>query len=126
MTAAPPTADAVRHAPRWGMGDALVGWLFAYISAALLGALILAAFGYTGDEVTPDNLPLSMIALQYPPLWLGFVGVSFIAPAISPTITIGATTRKMTRPASTPATVIRNCFKGSRSTAPARSGRFGA
>lgn len=81
MTAAPPTADAVRHAPRWGMGDALVGWLFAYISAALLGALILAAFGYTGDEVTPDNLPLSMIALQYPPLWLGFVGVPVWAAA---------------------------------------------
>lgn len=81
MTTVPSTTDDVLRAPRWGMGDALVGWVFAYVSAALLGALILAAFGYTGDEVTPENLPLSMIALQYPPLWLGFVGVPVWAAA---------------------------------------------
>lgn len=81
MTTVPSPTDAALRAPRWGMGDALVGWLFAYVSAALFGALILAAFGYTGDEATPDNLPLSMIALQYPPLWLGFVGVPVWAAA---------------------------------------------
>lgn len=81
MTTVPSTTDEALRAPRWGMGDALVGWVFAYLSAAVLGALILAAFGYTGEETTLDNLPLSMIALQYPPLWLGFVGVPVWAAA---------------------------------------------
>ena len=81
MTTVPSTTDDVLHATRWGMGDAIMGWLFAYVSAAILGALILAAFGYTGDETTMANLPLSMIALQYPPLWLGFVGVPVWAAA---------------------------------------------
>jgi membrane protease YdiL (CAAX protease family) len=81
MTTVPSTTDDVLHTTRWGMGDAIVGWFFAYASAALLGALILAAFGYTGEETTTANLPLSMIALQYPPLWLGFVGVPVWAAA---------------------------------------------
>jgi membrane protease YdiL (CAAX protease family) len=54
------------------MGDALAGWFVAYFAAATLGALILAAAGYAG---TPDDVPLWLLALTYPPLWLGFVGV---------------------------------------------------
>lgn len=81
MTTVPSTRADASVEPRWGMGDALVGWVVAYVAAAVFGALILAAFGYTGDEVTTANLPLSMIALQYPPLWLGFVGVPIWAAA---------------------------------------------
>ncbi|MBX3287210.1 MAG: CPBP family intramembrane glutamic endopeptidase [Acidimicrobiales bacterium] len=79
MTAAPSTADHVAVAPRWGLGDALAGWVFAYVAAGVVGAIVLAAFGY--GDATPDELPLSMIALQYPPLWLGFVGVPIWAAA---------------------------------------------
>ena len=66
-------------APRWGLGDALGGWLLAYSTAVLFGGLILAAFGYRGSS--GEDLPLTMIALQYPPLWLGFVGVPVWAAA---------------------------------------------
>jgi CAAX protease family protein len=65
----------VAPGPRWGIGDAVVGWVIAQVAAILGGTLILAAFGYTGDAAKPDNLPITMIALSYPPLWLGFVGV---------------------------------------------------
>ncbi|HEY4377715.1 MAG TPA: type II CAAX endopeptidase family protein [Acidimicrobiales bacterium] len=61
--------------PRWGIADAAVGWLVALLVANILGSLILAAFGYTGRRATSDRLPITMIALSYPPLWLGFVGV---------------------------------------------------
>ena len=81
MTAAPSTARDVLGAPRWGLGDALVGWICAYLAAGVIGGLILWAFGYTGAEASTSNLPLSMIALQYPPLWLGFVGVPVWAAA---------------------------------------------
>lgn len=79
MTAAPSTADHVAVEPRWGLGDALAGWVCAYVAAGVMGALILAAFGY--GDATVEELPLSMIALQYPPLWLGFVGVPVWAAA---------------------------------------------
>lgn len=69
------TEPTAAPAPRWGIGDAVVGWILAEIAAVLLGSLILAAFGYTGDRADSDNLPLTMVALSYPPLWLGFVGV---------------------------------------------------
>jgi len=75
MTAVEAPSDNAQVVPRWGMGDAVGGWLLAYTSAALFGALILSAFGYSTSEASVENLPLSMIALQYPPLWLGFVGV---------------------------------------------------
>jgi membrane protease YdiL (CAAX protease family) len=75
------TEPTVAPVPRWGMGDAAVGWVIAQVAAILGGTLILAAFGYTGDEAKPDNLPITMIALSYPPLWLGFVGVPVWASA---------------------------------------------
>jgi membrane protease YdiL (CAAX protease family) len=64
---------------RWGLGDAALGWLIAYASAAFLGALILAATGHAGDE--PSQLSMRIIALTYPPLWLGFVAVPIWAAA---------------------------------------------
>jgi uncharacterized protein len=75
------TEPTAAPAPRWGIGDAVVGWVVAQVAAIIGGTLILAAFGYTGDEAKPDNLPITMIALSYPPLWLGFVGVPVWASA---------------------------------------------
>lgn len=67
----PPSDDRV---VRWGMGDAAAGWLIAQGAALVLGALILTLLGY-GAGTTTDDLSLGAIALTYPPLWLGFVGV---------------------------------------------------
>lgn len=63
------------------MGDAVGGWLLAYSATAIVTALLLAAFGYSSDDAAHNRLPLSMIALSYPPLWLGFVGVPIWAAA---------------------------------------------
>lgn len=77
----PPTSTAERE-PRWGLGDAAGGWLLAYSSAALLGLAILTAFGYSQKEIQANDIPLSMVALSYPPLWLGFIGVPVWAAAV--------------------------------------------
>lgn len=73
----PPSDDRV---VRWGMGDAAAGWLIAQGAALVLGALILTLLGY-GAGTTTDDLSLGAIALTYPPLWLGFIGVPIWAAA---------------------------------------------
>ena len=70
-----------RGEPRWGLGDALGGWLIAYSSASFLGLLILSAFGYTSEQIEANDIPLTMVALSYPPLWIGFVGIPVWAAA---------------------------------------------
>lgn len=67
--------------PRWGLGDAAVGWVMAQ-TFALLGALVLAAaYGYSQSELADNDVSLTFTALQFPPLWLGFVGVPIWAAA---------------------------------------------
>jgi membrane protease YdiL (CAAX protease family) len=62
--------------PRWGIGDAIGGWFLAVIAAGLIGSLIAQAAGYgQGEEKPLEDLPMTLIAAQYPPLWLGFMGV---------------------------------------------------
>src|SRR6476469_2193829 len=74
-TADTSSADAATlPTPRWGVTDAIVGWVVAEVAAMVIGTLILSAAGYTGERATIAHLPLSLIALTYPPLWLGFVG----------------------------------------------------
>lgn len=85
MTVPPSTSNVEPERQRWGMPDALIGWFVAYTSAALLGALILAAFGYGTDAESVADLPMTMIALQFPPLWLGFVGVPVAVAAVKGT-----------------------------------------
>ncbi|QXC60603.1 CPBP family intramembrane metalloprotease [Aquihabitans sp. G128] len=51
------------------------------MSGALLGALILAGFGYSAEQAASGDIPLALVALQYPPLWVGFVGVPVWAAA---------------------------------------------
>lgn len=81
MAAVTPETNAPLRPARWGMGDAIGGWLLAYLSASLLGAVLYAAAGYSAEELRAGELPLTMIALGYPPLWLGFVGVPIWAAA---------------------------------------------
>ncbi|MCB0986295.1 MAG: CPBP family intramembrane metalloprotease [Microthrixaceae bacterium] len=75
MTAADqPSAPGVVP-PRWGLGDAAGGWLIAYSAASLWGVAIFSALGYTSEQIAANDFPLTMVALNYPPLWLGFAGV---------------------------------------------------
>ncbi len=65
--------------PQWGVVDAVVGWVLAEVAAVVIGGVILSLAGYTGKRATIAHLPLSLIALTYPPLWLGFVGAPVYA-----------------------------------------------
>lgn len=69
--------DAGLNEPSWGIADAAVGWLVAFFASALLGALIVAAAGFKPD----DDLPLWLLALSYPPLWIGFIGAPLLVAA---------------------------------------------
>ena len=82
MAAVDPAPTSASVEPRWGLGDAVGGWLLAYTSASFLGLLILTAFGYSAEEIEANEIPLTMVALSYPPLWLGFVGVPIWAAAV--------------------------------------------
>lgn len=85
MTALSPTSSVDPKRQRWGLPDALAGWVVANISGALLGVLIVAAFGYSTDPESLKNLPITMVALQFPPLWIGFVGVPVLVAAVKGT-----------------------------------------
>ncbi len=80
MTSPPRPVDAPAR-PRWGLGDALAGWGVAQVSVLVLGGVILALAGYSTQELANDDVPLSVLSLQYPPMWLGFVGVPIWAAA---------------------------------------------
>lgn len=82
MAAVDPAPTSAPPAPRWGLGDAVVGWVVAYSSASFLGVLVLTAFGYSAQQIQDNDIPLTMVALTYPPLWLGFVGVPIWAAAL--------------------------------------------
>lgn len=67
---------------RWGMGDAAVGWLMAQSAAALALVLVLQpAFGYTPEQVADNETSLAFVALTFPALWMGFIGVPVWAAA---------------------------------------------
>ncbi len=69
------SADATTlPTPRWGVTDAIVGWVVAEVAAIVIGSAVLSLAGYSGERATMAHLPLTLIALTYPPLWLGFVG----------------------------------------------------
>lgn len=85
MTALPSTSSVDPEHQRWGLPDALVGWIVANLSAALLGVLLISAFGYSTDSESLKNLPITMVALQFPPLWIGFIGVPVLVAGVKGT-----------------------------------------
>ena len=62
---------------RWGLGDALVGWVVIYLSASVWGVAVIAATGHAGDEF--DDLPLGVVALAQLGLAAGFFVVPWLA-----------------------------------------------
>lgn len=67
---AQPPADVV---PRWGLGDFALAWGLGNLGNATLGTAIVVACGYTVNDLSNNTLPLWVLALSYPTLWLGFV-----------------------------------------------------
>jgi membrane protease YdiL (CAAX protease family) len=59
---------------RWGLGDALVGWVLVYIGASIWGVAVIAATGHAGAEF--EDLPLGVVALAQ----LGLAGGFFLVP----------------------------------------------
>ncbi len=58
--------------PRWGVADAVAGWVSANVAAVVIGGVIIAAAGYSG--VKTSHYPLWLIAVLQIPLWFGYVG----------------------------------------------------
>ncbi len=95
MTApAPPTAPEAAPAPRWGLGDALVGWLVAETMALFAAVALLSSTGriqpvgqvvldqvgaVTGRELVATVTPLWMVAVLQAFLWFGLLGAPVLA-----------------------------------------------
>jgi uncharacterized protein len=62
---------------RWGLGDAVLGFVVAQVGGLILLSVVLAASGRSIDEV--DDLPLSLVAVSQIGLWLGLLGVPLLA-----------------------------------------------
>lgn len=82
MTTAPSTSPDSIGTVRWGMGDAIGGWALAYTASLLIGTLLLLAFGHDLSNTSTADLSMVEVALQTPPLWLGFLGVPIWAAAV--------------------------------------------
>ena len=41
--------------PRWGIPDAVVGWVVAMQAGTIIGGALIAAFGNTGEAAKADN-----------------------------------------------------------------------
>ena len=55
---------------RWGIPDALVGWVVVYLGASIWGIAVLVATGNAGEDF--DEVPLGIVALMQLGLALGF------------------------------------------------------
>jgi len=55
---------------RWGIPDALVGWVVVYLGASIWGIAVLVATGNGGEDF--DEVPLGIVALMQLGLALGF------------------------------------------------------
>lgn len=62
---------------RWGLGDAVLGFLIGLTGSQIALAVILSVTGRSVDQV--DDLPLSLVALAQLGLWVGLLGVPVLA-----------------------------------------------
>lgn len=60
--------------PTWGLPDAFIGWLIAYLFANIAGAVVLLAGGYqTTEEI--ESAPLAWTMAAALPIWIAFTAV---------------------------------------------------
>lgn len=64
--------------PRWGLGDAAVGWVLSFVAAAVWVTMLLLATGNTD----PEDVPLWLTAVGNLPLWMGFLFVPIWAATV--------------------------------------------
>jgi len=79
MADAPPTKPdgTPLVEPTWGLGDAVAGWLIAFVFSQIALAIIVVAAGYT--HVKSADWPLWLVAISEVPLWFGLVGAPVYA-----------------------------------------------
>ncbi|MDP1819860.1 MAG: CPBP family intramembrane metalloprotease [Acidimicrobiales bacterium] len=77
MTEAVPTTTHAPAARRWGLGDVVGGFLLGLVGSQIVLSIILAATDRTVDEA--DELPLSLVALSQAGLWIGLLGIPYLA-----------------------------------------------
>jgi uncharacterized protein len=74
----PATGDGATSAPlpepRWGFGDAALGFLISLVLGQVVGAIVVALSG----ETDTDRLSIGWMALANTGLWAGFVGWSWL------------------------------------------------
>jgi hypothetical protein len=67
-----------RTEPTWGMPDAVVGWVVAMVMGQIGYSLVLAVAGISPGSEKADHLSFTLMALTYPPLWIGFFGIPIL------------------------------------------------
>jgi len=80
--AEPSTTDSDSDAevvPRWGFGDALMGFALAHVASTLAFAVVVAIESMPSEDVEVADLPLWGFALAQCGLWLGFFVVPLLA-----------------------------------------------
>lgn len=65
-----PEATSRGAPPRWGLPDALIGFMIGLVASSIAGEIVLSATGR--DDL--DGLSLGTVALLQVPLWLGLAG----------------------------------------------------
>ncbi len=78
--AEPSTTDSdAEVVPRWGFGDALMGFALAQVASTLAFAVVVAIESTPSENVEVADLPLWGFALAQCGLWLGFFVVPLLA-----------------------------------------------
>ena len=73
--AAPPEVSLAPR--RWGLGDVALGLLVGQVGGLFVTMVVLSATGRSVDQV--DDLPLGLIAVTEVGLWIGLLGVPYVA-----------------------------------------------
>lgn len=61
---------------RWGLGDAVVGWLIGLVGGALAFQLVLALSGTDPDDA--DSMAIGWVAIAQLGLWFGLLGTPWV------------------------------------------------
>ena len=86
MTAVPADAAPRQHeppdeapAPRWGIADVVVAFLFAQVASLIGFAVFAAVKGVPAGDLSSDTLTIGELALLQIPLWMGLLGVPLLS-----------------------------------------------
>jgi membrane protease YdiL (CAAX protease family) len=76
-SARPAAVPAGAVVPRWGLGDAALGWFVVQVFALVWLAVTMAATGHPGEELDAPGVPLTVVAVAQLGLALGFFAVPY-------------------------------------------------